>query len=232
MNNKRIAQIISLRDSPGSPGALRGIDTESLTFNALEHVEDYELAHQNNQESSATIPVCRGPLHVTGCRGGARRGSSSRNSKMANVAPTVIGKNQTYALCAKAKCFVFSSLAYCECDILSGNSVSATFSYSVLPPDAAKQNICDLNAQGAGNGFMASTYSLPPEALKGGNMAVYTCYTCPSSSAGACAQCDGGICFNSTSGNAFPGFTKPLAGTQIICSCPISEASASKNPFG
>jgi hypothetical protein len=65
--------------------------------------------------------------------------------------------------------------------------------------------------------------------LKGGNMAVYTC---PSSSAGAYAQCDGGICFNSTSGNAFPGFTKPLAGTQISCSCPISEASASKNPFG
>jgi hypothetical protein len=151
------------------------------------------------------------------------------NSKMANVAPTVICKNQTYALCAKAKCFVFNSLAYCECDILSGNSVSATFSYPVLPPDAAKQNICDLNAQGAGNGFMASTYSLPPQALKGGNMAVYTC---PSSSAGAYAQCDGGICFNSTSGNAFPGFTRPLAGTEIICSCPISEASASKNPFG
>jgi hypothetical protein len=59
------------------------------------------------------------------------------NSKMANVAPTIICKNQTYALGAKATCFVFNSLAYCECDILSGNSVSATFNYPVLPPDAA-----------------------------------------------------------------------------------------------
>jgi hypothetical protein len=151
------------------------------------------------------------------------------NSKMANVAPTVICKNQTYALCAKAKCFVFNSLAYCECDILSGNSISAPFSYPVLPPDAAKQNICDLNAQGAGNGFMASTFSLPVGALKGGNMAVYTC---PAGSVGAYAQCDGGICFNSTSSNAFPGFTKPLAEKEIICSCPITEASTAKEPFG
>jgi hypothetical protein len=136
---------------------------ESLTFNALEHVEDYELAHQNNQESSDTIPVRRGSFacHWQSWRHTQRILQFFPTTKMANVAPTVICKNQTYALCTKAKCFVLSSLAYCECDILSGNSVSRTFSYPVLPPDAAKQNICDLNAQGAGNGFMASTYSLP-----------------------------------------------------------------------
>lgn len=60
-----------------------------------------------------------------------------------------ICKNQTYALSAKAKGFVFNSLAYCECDILAGNRVTATYSYPVIPMDAAKQNICDLNAKGA-----------------------------------------------------------------------------------
>jgi hypothetical protein len=89
---------------------------------------------------------------------------------MSTVSPTVIRKNQTYALCAKAKCFVFNSLAYCECDILLGNRVSGTFSYPVLPPDSAKQNIYDLNAEGAGNGYMASTFRLPSAALKGGTM--------------------------------------------------------------
>lgn len=151
------------------------------------------------------------------------------NSKMSTVSPTVICKNQTYALCAKAKCFVYNSLAYCECDILTGNSVSGTFGYPVLPPDSAKQNICDLNAEGAGNGYMASTFSLPPAALKGGPLAVYTC---PASSAGAYAQCDGGICFNSTSGGSFPGFAKPLTPQEIICSCPISQASTANSSFG
>ena len=92
------------------------------------------------------------------------------NSIMSTVSPTVIRKNQTCALCAKAKRFVLNSIAYCECDILLGNRVSGTFSYLLLPPDSAKQNICDLNAQGAGNGSMASTFGLPSAALKGGTM--------------------------------------------------------------
>jgi hypothetical protein len=142
------------------------------------------------------IPTIKNHLRMSlsagssACRGSANSPRQFENGQCGTYRH--MRKNQTYALFAKAKCFVFS-LAYCECDILSGNSVSATFSYPALAPDAAKQNICDLNAQGAGNGYMASTFSLPPSALKGGNMAVYTC---PASSAGAYAQCDGGICFN------------------------------------
>jgi hypothetical protein len=151
-------------------------------------------------------------------------------SRTADVTPTVICKHQTYALCATASCFVYNGLAYCQCDVRFGKSISAPYNYPVLgPPGHAKQNICDLNAQGAGNGFMASLYSLPPEILKGGNKAIYTC---PSDSIGAYAQCDGGLCFDSTRGKTFPGFNQPLGQKQIICSCPITEAANAQNPLG
>jgi hypothetical protein len=47
------------------------------------------------------------------------------NSQMGNVAPYAICKNQTYALCAEASSFVFNNLAYAECEIEYGNSISA-----------------------------------------------------------------------------------------------------------
>ena len=55
-----------------------------------------------------------------------------------------------------------------------------------------------------------------------GNQALYTC---PGrSSTGAYAQCDGGICYRSTSGGTFPGFSGKLTKDEIICSCPITVA--------
>ncbi|MDQ6703632.1 MAG: hypothetical protein M3Z96_11295 [Pseudomonadota bacterium] len=141
-----------------------------------------------------------------------------------------ICRNQTYALCAEASSFVFNNLAYAECQIEHGNSISAPpFNYPVVNPlGQPQQNICTLNGQGVGNGFMASTFSLPTDALKGGTGAVYTC---PAGSTGAYAQCEGGICFKSTSGKSFPGFPL-LKQNEIICSCPITKAINNGDPFG
>jgi hypothetical protein len=58
---------------------------------------------------------------------------------------------------------------------------------------------------------MASTFSLPTDALKGGTGAVYTG---PGGSTGAYAQCEGGICFKSTKGKTFPGLP-PLKQNEI-----------------
>lgn len=143
-----------------------------------------------------------------------------------SLGPYAICKNQTYALCAEASSFVFNNIAYAECQIEHGNSISAPpFNYPVVGP---QQDICDLNAQGVGNGFMASTFSLPTDALKGGTGAIYTC---PGGSTGAYAQCEGGICFKSTKGKTFPGLP-PLKENEIICSCPITKAINNSDPFG
>jgi hypothetical protein len=145
----------------------------------------------------------------------------------ADVSPTVICDN-TYALCAAAECFVYNAVAYCNCDILDGESISAPFEYT--EDGGAKKNICDLNAQGVDEGtFMASTFSLPADVNKGGSQAVYTC---PSNSTGAYAQCDGGLCYSNTSGTSFPGFDEPLTDDEIICSCPITSATSGNSPFG
>lgn len=132
--------------------------------------------------------------------------------------------NQTYALCATASCFVLDDVAYCKCDVMTGNSISETDSFGT------GQNICTVNAQGAQNGFMASTYSLPASVVAGGNQALYTCPAATSS--GAYAQCDGGLCFTSTQGQSFPGFSGTLAPDEIICSCPITVADPATATLG
>jgi hypothetical protein len=138
--------------------------------------------------------------------------------------------NQTYALCAVSSCFVFNEVAYCKCDVLTGDSISLALDFDT------DQDVCTVNAEGVENGYMVSTYSVPSSALQGGDMASYTC---PGSSRpgaadgsdGAYAQCDGGICFKSTQGQSYPGFDEPLAKDEIICSCPITEQSR-KDPVG
>ena len=111
--------------------------------------------------------------------------------------------NQTYALCAVASCFVFNDVAYCKCDVKFGDSISLPFEYD------DGQDVCTVNAEGAANGYMVSTFSVPDSILKpNGDQAMYTC---PPVSDGAYAQCDGGICFTSSEGQSFPGFDEPLA---------------------
>jgi hypothetical protein len=125
-----------------------------------------------------------------------------------------ICNDQKYALCATAKCFVFDDISYCRCDIQFGDSISLAFNY------APGRDVCTANAQGARNGFMLSTFSLPRAVVApSGRKALYDC---PATSTGAYAQCDGGFCFKSTRSQRFPGFAKPLAANEIVCSCPIT----------
>ncbi len=127
-------------------------------------------------------------------------------------------KDQTYALCAAARCNVFDGVAYCQCDVKHGDSISLPF------PMGKDEDVCSINAAGAANKYMVSTYSLP-EAIVApqGDQAIYTCPG--ESSDGAYAQCDGGVCFRSTEETTFPGFDKPVPKGQIVCSCPITQAS-------
>jgi hypothetical protein len=135
---------------------------------------------------------------------GARSSSSSEFT---------ICKNQTYALCALASCFVLNGVSYCRCKVEHGTSISASFDYD-------DGDICTINAQGRTNGYMVSTYSFPRAVQKGGPMALYTCPK--KTSDGAYAQCDGAVCFRSTQGQSFPGFDKRLRWDELICSCPIT----------
>lgn len=135
-----------------------------------------------------------------------------------------ICRDQTYALCAVASCFVFNQVAYCKCDVEHGDSISLPFEFD-------GQDVCDVNAEGPANGFMVSTFSLPASVLEGGSQALYTCRA--GTSDGAYAQCDGGLCFTSTEASpSFPGFDEPLADDQIMCSCPITEADPDQATFG
>ncbi len=133
-------------------------------------------------------------------------------------------KNETYALCAAARCNVYDGVAYCQCDVKHGDSISLPF------PMQNSGDVCSINAAGANNKYMISTYNLPESIAspQGGGAA----YTCPSDGSGAYAQCDGGICFRSTEDTTFPGFDKPVRKGQIICSCPITQAKSGDDAQG
>jgi hypothetical protein len=127
-------------------------------------------------------------------------------------------KDQTYALCAAARCNVFDGVAYCQCDVKHGDSISLPFRMG------EGEDGCSINAAGSANKYMVSTYSLPESiASPQGGGAVYTCQ---GEDGGAYAQCDGGLCFRSTEKTTFPGFDKPVPKGQIICSCPITKSTA------
>ena len=82
----------------------------------------------------------------------------------------MICSDQTYALCALANCFVMDGLAYCQCDVMTGDSISTTDAFG------DGENLCSVNAQDVGNGYMVSTYSLLDTVLApDGNEALYTC---------------------------------------------------------
>jgi len=150
--------------------------------------------------------------------------------------PFVVCQDQQYALCAAASCFVYNGVAYCKCDILKGDSISLQLSFS---SPTGEQEVCDVNQQGKANGYMVSTFSLPSDVLKGGHAAVYTCPGTGNARGGVVApvaygQCDGGMCFKSTTHKRFPGFDVRLQHDEIMCSCPISTESTqgSTNSFG
>jgi len=150
--------------------------------------------------------------------------------------PFAICRNQQYALCAQADCFVYNQVAYCKCDIRRGDSISLQLDYSSPTGD---RDVCDVNQQGARNRYMVSTFSLPSDAEKGGTSAAYTCPGTDDAGSGvpapvAYGQCDGAVCFNSSRGERFPGFDVRLRGREIMCSCPISTDATpgSTDPLG
>src|SRR5262245_13938923 len=144
--------------------------------------------------------------------------------------PFVVCQDQTYALCAAASCFVYNLVAYCQCDVMKGDSISLQLSFSTA---TGQENVCDVNAQGKTNGFMVSTFSLPAEVVKGGSEAVYTCPGPLNAGSGvpapvAYGQCDGGLGFTSTTNKTFPGFEGKLH-KEIIASCPTSIGASPQN---
>ncbi len=62
-----------------------------------------------------------------------------------------ICKDQTYALCAAARCNVYDGVAYCQCDVKHGDSISLPFHMG------KDQDVCSVNAAGADNKYMIST---------------------------------------------------------------------------
>ena len=149
--------------------------------------------------------------------------------------PFVVCQDQKYALCITGTCFVYNGVAYCECVGLKGDSISLQVEFA---SSTGPENICDVNAQGKKNGYMASTFSLPEAVLKGGPSAIYTCPGSANKGDGVAApvaygQCDGGLCFTSTKGKTFPGLDE-LSSSELICSCPISTDSTmgSASAFG
>jgi hypothetical protein len=150
--------------------------------------------------------------------GDAARAADTAGDPFSSPRLFKICSGQTYALCAVASCFVLNGVSYCTCDVKTGDSISAPFSFD------NDQDICTVNAEGANNGYMASTYSLPESVVRpDGDQALYDCPA--STSTGAYAQCDGGVCFTSTEGQTFPGSDQPLQAGQIVCSCPIIVAN-------
>jgi hypothetical protein len=149
--------------------------------------------------------------------------------------PFVVCQDQKYALCITGTCFVYNGLAYCGCGILKGDSISLEVEFASA---SGPENICDVNAQGKKNGYIASTFSLPEAVVKGETSAIYTCPGSANKGDGVAApvaygQCDGGLCFTSTKGKMFLGLDK-LSSSELICSCPISTDSTigSASAFG
>lgn len=151
----------------------------------------------------------------------------------ADPAPPFVICREPYALCATASCFVYDGVAYCQCDIESGRSLSLQLEYTT--PTGAVRNACDVGRQGLTSGYLISTYSLPTDS----HTASYVCPGTDNAGDGVpapvgYAQCDGGLCFRSSVGQRFPGFEPRLARDQVICSCPISTAATpeSTDPLG
>jgi len=143
--------------------------------------------------------------------------------------PFVICEDQTAVYCGLARCWALDQVAYCKCNVQSGDSFSAklTTTNANIPGTGRKSDACDYNELGGdGNGYLLSTYFLdespgPPTTAS---------YVCDKTSSGAYAQCDGGFCFGSTMNNRFPYFGT-LSGSEIICSCPITKAPEKGHTF-
>jgi hypothetical protein len=157
------------------------------------------------------------------CVGALGLALSSMATHAQSDLPVTSLPNQDFAYCAGSLAWVFDNVAYADCLVKFGNSVSGSFDYPPVPETGQPGgNINTVNELGINQkSYIVSTYSTtdPPSGAL---------YTCSKTSTGSYAQCDGGICFRSTQGagvfggtkKAFPGLGN-ISSNNIVCSCPI-----------
>ncbi len=148
--------------------------------------------------------------------------------------PTTSSTNNGFALCATGQCWTLDGVSYCKCDLMHEESISLSFNYT---EGGVMKDVCDLLVHGVTNGFTMSTYATPDQVLKrydpatGGQGPAQALYTCNepgySVKPAYSAQCDGGVCFTSSTNTEFPGLGH-IGGSEIVCSCPPTP---NKGPF-
>jgi hypothetical protein len=94
-----------------------------------------------------------GIILAAGSSAGAAQRPPNCSSGASSPSEFKILDNQTYALCAVASCLVFNEVAYCKCDVLTGDSISLSLKFD-------NQNVCTVNEEGVKNGYMVSTFSV------------------------------------------------------------------------
>ncbi len=142
-------------------------------------------------------------------------------------------ENQPYALCAGATSVNFGEVTYAKCAMKKGTSISAEQKYpwpavNAFAAISNSGNIANVNQnQPRRGGYVVSTYSPPSDAIgRGSKIALYTC-----TNGGSYAQCDGGLCFESTTGKTSPIWGK-VGDKEIICSCPVTTTKTAFQVFG
>jgi hypothetical protein len=143
----------------------------------------------------------------------------------------IVLENQNYALCAGAQSVNYGEITYAKCAINHDqNSISKVLSYPSPSVPPSSNSIDTINEDAPINGYMVSTFSPPPGLTSPkGNLALYTC-----KAGGSYAQCDGGLCFTSTTAKQSPEppLWGPVSSSQIVCSCPIATPKTSYQVFG
>lgn len=140
--------------------------------------------------------------------------------------------NQPYALCAGAETVNFDEVTYAKCKLMRGNSISKGLQYPLPanPTFNAIPRSGDIATVNKGppvlKGYVVSTYSPPRGAISPRTeLALYNC------DSGSYAQCDGGLCFGSTTGKTSSLWGK-VGKNEIICSCPVVTTQLSFQVFG
>ena len=125
-------------------------------------------------------------------------------------------KDQTCGLCAAAKCNVFDGVAYCQCDVKHGDSVSLRF------PMGNGEDVCSINAAGADNKYMVAVTACPRKSprLQGGAAVSPVRATLRRRLRPMRRR----LIVPKHRGDDVSRFHKPVPKGQIICSCPITQA--------
>ena len=143
----------------------------------------------------------------------------------------IVLANQNYALCAGAQSVNYGEIKYAKCAINHDqSSISKVLSYPFPSVPPSPNNIDTINESAPINGYIVSTFSPPPGLTSpSGNLTLYTC-----KAGGSYAQCDGGLCFTSTTAKQSPEppLWGPVSSSQIVCSCPIATPKTSYQVFG